>query len=71
MADAPTSTEDTRPRVAVVADAGFYVGPALARALAARGHDLVLGDPAEGLAEELEALVGTEVYVALRSRLSR
>jgi len=55
MADAPTSSEDARPRVAVVADAGFYVGPALARALAARGHDLVLGDPAEGLAEELEA----------------
>jgi 3-oxoacyl-[acyl-carrier protein] reductase len=42
-------------RVALVADAGFYVGPALARALAARGHDLVLGDPADGLAAELEA----------------
>jgi 3-oxoacyl-[acyl-carrier protein] reductase len=42
-------------RVALVADAGFYVGPPLARALAARGHDLVVGDPAPGLVEELEA----------------
>ncbi len=42
-------------RVAVVANAGFYVGPALARLLAARGHDLVVGDPEAGLVEELEA----------------
>jgi 3-oxoacyl-[acyl-carrier protein] reductase len=41
-------------RVALVADAGFYVGPPLARALAARGHDLVVGDPAPGLVEDLE-----------------
>ena len=34
-------------RVALVTDAGFYVGPQLARVLAARGHDLVLGDPDE------------------------
>ncbi len=40
-------------RVAVVANAGFYVGPDLARLLAAREHDLVLGDPAAGLVEEL------------------
>ncbi len=40
-------------RVALVAGAGQYVGPALARVLADRGHDLVLGDPAEGLADEL------------------
>jgi 3-oxoacyl-[acyl-carrier protein] reductase len=40
-------------RVALVADAGFYVGPPLARALAARGHDLVVGDPAPGLVEDL------------------
>jgi 3-oxoacyl-[acyl-carrier protein] reductase len=42
-------------RVALVNDAGFYVGPPLARFLAARGHDLVVGDPADGLVEELEA----------------
>ena len=38
----------------MVADAGFYVGPALSRLLAARGHDLVLGDPADGLEAELQ-----------------
>jgi 3-oxoacyl-[acyl-carrier protein] reductase len=52
-------------RVALVADAGFYVGPPLARLLAARGHRLVLGDPSDELLGELtrdgvevEALVG-------------
>jgi len=45
-------TEATR-RVAVVGDAGFYVGPELARHLAARGHDLVLGDPTDELVAEL------------------
>jgi len=47
-------TESTR-RVAVIADAGFYVGPELARHLASRGHDLVLGDPTPELVAELEA----------------
>jgi NAD(P)-dependent dehydrogenase (short-subunit alcohol dehydrogenase family) len=46
---------DSTRRVAIVADAGFYVGPELARHLAARGHDLVLGDPEEALVAELEA----------------
>jgi 3-oxoacyl-[acyl-carrier protein] reductase len=41
-------------RVALVADAGFYVGPELARHLASRGHDLVLGDPPDDLVAELE-----------------
>jgi 3-oxoacyl-[acyl-carrier protein] reductase len=52
-------------RVALVADAGFYVGPPLARLLAARGHRLVLGDPSDELLGELtrdgvevEALAG-------------
>ncbi|MFM8238585.1 MAG: SDR family NAD(P)-dependent oxidoreductase [Actinomycetota bacterium] len=36
-------------------DGRSYVGPALARALAARGHDLVVGDPAEDLVADLEA----------------
>lgn len=39
-----TSPSANRP-VALVADAGFYVGPSLARLLAERGFDLVLGDP--------------------------
>lgn len=47
-------------RVALVCDAGFYVGPALARLLAARGHDLVLGDPSDELLAEL---AGTGVAV--------
>jgi NAD(P)-dependent dehydrogenase (short-subunit alcohol dehydrogenase family) len=42
-------------RVALVAGAGFYVGPPLARFLADRGHDLVLGDPRPELVEELAA----------------
>ena len=46
---------DTDRRVALIADAGFYVGPALARLLAERGHDLVLGDPDSDLADELTA----------------
>jgi 3-oxoacyl-[acyl-carrier protein] reductase len=40
-------------RVALVANTTSYVGPSLARFLAARGHDLVIGDPADGLVEEL------------------
>jgi NAD(P)-dependent dehydrogenase (short-subunit alcohol dehydrogenase family) len=48
-------TEDHRRRVAVVANAGFYVGPSLARSLAARHHDLVLGDPGADLVDELRA----------------
>ena len=47
-------------RVAVVADAGTYVGPPLARLLAARGHDLVLGDAPPELVDELAA-AGAEV----------
>jgi NAD(P)-dependent dehydrogenase (short-subunit alcohol dehydrogenase family) len=42
-------------RVAIVSDAASYVGPDLARVLAARGHDLVVGDPADGLVDELSA----------------
>ena len=42
-------------RVALVADTSFYVGPPIARLLAARGHDLVIGNPAAGLADELRA----------------
>ncbi|MBI5088680.1 MAG: SDR family oxidoreductase [Actinobacteria bacterium] len=50
----------TSRRVALIAGAGFYVGPPLARLLAERGHDLVLGDPDRALVDELEAR-GTQV----------
>ncbi len=56
------SADPTR-RVAIVANASFYSGPPIARLLAARGHDLVLGDPAGGLVEELEALGATIAVV--------
>lgn len=49
-------------RVALVANTSFYVGPPLARLLAARGHDLVVGDPADGLVDELQA-AGASVEV--------
>lgn len=46
-------------RVAIVSDGASYVGPDLARVLAARGHDVVVGDPADGLVDELESLGAT------------
>lgn len=49
---------ESRP-VAIVANASHYVGPSLARDLAKRGFDLVLGDPADGLVEELETHGGS------------
>ena len=55
-------TTSSRP-VALVNDASFYVGPELSRSLAARGFDLVVGDPADGLVEELER-AGANVAVA-------
>lgn len=54
-------------RIAVVSDASSYVGPDLARLLAARGHDLVVGDPADGLVAELTAL-GAAVEPVERAR---
>jgi 3-oxoacyl-[acyl-carrier protein] reductase len=51
-----TETADGARRVALVANTDFYVGPPLARILAERGHDLVVGDPEDGLVEELEGL---------------
>jgi NAD(P)-dependent dehydrogenase (short-subunit alcohol dehydrogenase family) len=49
-------------RIAIVSDAAGYVGPDLARLLAQRGHDLVIGDPAVGLVDELTT-IGAEVEV--------
>lgn len=42
--------------VAVINDGSFYVGPPLAHHLALKGFDLVIGDPADGLLQELESL---------------
>jgi 3-oxoacyl-[acyl-carrier protein] reductase len=53
----------TARRVAIISDAASYVGPNLARVLATRGHDLVVGDPADGLVEELESLGAAVVTV--------
>lgn len=54
-------------RIAIVSDAAHYVGPDLARLLAQRGHDLVVGDPADGLVEELSA-AGAAVEVVREVR---
>ena len=54
-----TSSSTTGRRVALVANASFYIGPPLARELARRGHDLVIGDPEPGLVDELESLGAT------------
>jgi 3-oxoacyl-[acyl-carrier protein] reductase len=43
-------------RVALVHDTGGYIGPDLARVLARREHDLVIGNPMDGLVAELEGL---------------
>ena len=58
-------------RVALVADAAHYVGPSLARMLADRGHDLVLGDPSPELVAELEAVGAAVVAVDGVSNLAR
>ena len=50
-------------RVAIVGAANQYSGPAIARELAKRGHDLVLGEAQPGLIEELEALGARAVDV--------
>lgn len=52
------------PRAVIVSDASSYVGPHLARRLAEQGHDLVLGDPADGLCDELRSLGRSVVAVA-------
>lgn len=57
---------DTPRRVAVLNDARRYVGPALARRLAAAGHDLVVGDATDELVDELTS-AGAVVEVATRS----
>jgi 3-oxoacyl-[acyl-carrier protein] reductase len=56
-------------RVALLADTSFYVGPAIARLLAAAGHDLVIASPADGLVDELESLGAAVEVVPERIRL--
>lgn len=46
-------------RVALITDTNTHLGPDLARELARRGHDLVVGEPADGLVGELERLGST------------
>jgi NAD(P)-dependent dehydrogenase (short-subunit alcohol dehydrogenase family) len=50
-------------RVAIIADAREHLGPDLARKLAFRDHDLVLGAPADGLVDELRS-IGARVEVS-------
>ena len=54
-------TERSR-RVVILADTQTHMMPALAREMARRDHDLVLGDAADGLADELTG-VGASVQV--------
>ncbi|WP_436794304.1 SDR family NAD(P)-dependent oxidoreductase [Actinospongicola halichondriae] len=58
---------DTSRRIAIVANASFFIGPAVARGLAERGHDLVIGDPEDGLVADLEAAgAAVEVVTGVR-----
>ena len=50
-------------RVALIADGSFFVGPALARVLAARDHDIAIAHPLDGLVDELEALGSTVAVI--------
>ena len=50
--NAQTSGSDKR-RVVILADTNTHMMPALAREMASRNHDLVLGDAKDGLADEL------------------
>lgn len=65
-----TSSQAAR-RIAIVGDAKHYVGPDLARMLAASGHDLVLGDASAELVAELEAVGAQVVSLDRTSNMSR
>lgn len=58
-----TTTEPATRRIALVADASFFVGPALCRILAHRGHDLAVSNPEDGLVSELEGMGATVAVV--------
>lgn len=55
----------TNRRVAVINDGSFYVGPPLAKRLAELGHDLVIGNPADGLINEIEAIGARAIGVTV------
>ena len=61
-------SESARP-VAVINDGSFYVGPPLAREMAMRGFDLVIGDAADGLVSDLESLGSRAISVPGGRRL--
>jgi len=61
----------TERRIALVNDGSGYVGPALAREFARRGHDVVVGNPAEGLLDELAEMGATAVAVDGARNLAR
>jgi NAD(P)-dependent dehydrogenase (short-subunit alcohol dehydrogenase family) len=50
-------------RVAVINDGRFYAGPPLARFLAERDHDIVIGDAPDDLIHELNSLGSTAISV--------
>jgi len=62
---------NTERRIALVNDGSGYVGPALAREFARRGHDVVVGNPAEGLLDELAEMGATAVAVDGARNLAR
>jgi NAD(P)-dependent dehydrogenase (short-subunit alcohol dehydrogenase family) len=43
-------------RIALITDTNLHLGPDLARTLAVRGHDLIIGEPEDGLAAELREI---------------
>jgi NAD(P)-dependent dehydrogenase (short-subunit alcohol dehydrogenase family) len=63
------ATDDSDRRVALIPDTSSYVGPELARLLARRDHDLVIGAPADGLLDELDRAGATVEVVPDRVRL--
>ncbi|MDB5446481.1 MAG: hypothetical protein JWQ97_1798 [Phenylobacterium sp.] len=60
----------TERRVALIQRADTYVGPALARRLAASGHDFVLHRPRDGLVEAV-ARLGAAVEVVREAEIPR
>ena len=56
------TNSNTGRRVAIINDALMQIGPPLAIELAQAGHDLVIGQPEEGLVKKLEGL-GSKVVV--------
>lgn len=71
MSETEQPSQHGKRPVAIVANAHFYVGPELARHLARRGFDLVLGEASESLIEELGTLGSSVVPVAGVKDLSR